>query len=69
MDMRYVQCFSYLVEPVSDAVFGQHVLNLKPRRVQQIAQGVLVLLPVHPAKCGPAAGDVAREVGGDQGSG
>ena len=49
LDMGHIQRLPDLVEAVGHAVLGQMVPQLEPRRMEEIPQGLLILVPVHPA--------------------
>jgi hypothetical protein len=67
LDVRDVQRLAGLVEPPHDAVFGQRILQVQPRRRQQIAQGVFVFVAVQPPQDRTAArGGVAALEGDDR---
>ncbi len=53
---RHVQRLSCLVKVVSFAVFRKDVFNIQQRHLQQVAQVVLVFLPVKPADGAAAPG-------------
>ena len=61
-----VEGFADLIEFVCDAIFGQHVLNLEPGCAEQVAEGVLVFLPVHAPDDGAAGSGEPGAVGGNQ---
>ena len=54
LHMRDVERFANFVEAMRLAVFGQRIAHLKPGRVQQIPQRVLVFVTIQPALRGAA---------------
>ena len=61
----HVERLAALVEAVGLAVLGQPVGDLRPRDAEQVAQGVLVLVPVEPPQRRPALAGQGRPLRGD----
>jgi hypothetical protein len=60
LHMGDIECVPDLVQAVRKAVFREHLFDLEPGGVEEVAQGVLVLVPVHaPPGRTPFAPDMA----------
>ena len=63
--MRDVEGLAGLVETERFGVFGENLLQVEPRRLQEVAHGVLIFEPVHPTLDGASlrsdAGDILAQ--------